>query len=284
MRRFAVNHSDMRQVRFESSAAGSYSVAEQYWFAALLVYTGAPLVMITNLAPPRGLGFGWDAAMALGIVAASGLALLPLLSARWWAPQFRSGGFLRLIQTVHRDLTYVALTLVAAHVLILLVLEPRVIEYLKLSATGPMLAGLVATLVGGLLVYTSLARERLRWTHRVWRAWHAAGSAFALGLIGWHLLGAGFYFRTRGTVVGLLWVLSVPTALTLYWRWRPLSARARAAPSSPVSRRSRAFPRHRRLVLAVALCWVAAALVYAWSRLEPNSLSDTSPCRVEPCL
>ena len=279
------DHTQMSRASLDSHIVRPYSAAEQYWFGALLIYTLAPLTLISVLAPPRGLGFWWDTAMALGVLAASGLALLPIISARWWAPQFRSGAFLRLIQVVHRDLTYAALALVIAHGIILILLEPRVIEYLKLSASGPMLAGTAALAIGIVLIYTSLARERFGWTHRAWRWFHAALSLVMLSLMAWHLLGAGYYFSIAASVAGLVWLLSVPTVLTLYLRRRPLTVRVQSPLYHAAQRRAaRPVPRHRRLVLAVMLCWVAAALLYSYSRLIPPPPRDESPCRIEPCL
>jgi uncharacterized integral membrane protein len=270
----------MSRAQSTASRLRSYSVIEQRWFGALLFYTTAPLMLISVLAPPRGLGFWWDAAMMLGLTAAVGLALLPLLSARWWVGHFRSSSFLRLVQSVHRNLTYGAMSLVVLHVLILIVLESRVIEYLKLSASWPMLAGLIAFAVGTALIYTSLDRIRLRWRHRHWRWLHAALSLLMLGMIGWHVIGAGFYFSRIATITSLVWLMSVPTVMTLVLRIVPMIGR------TPVSNQSRirTIPSPHRIVIAIMLCWIAASLLYAFHRIQPLPLSEQSPCQVEPCL
>ena len=161
----------------------AYSRLEQRWFATLLLYTAAPIVAVVVYRIPRGIDFWWDTLMAVGVMAGAGLALLPLLSARWWVRQHRETPFLRLIQAVHRHVSYVALALVAVHIAGLLVLEERVIEYLKLSASAPMLAGLVASVLFLGLILTSKFREQLAWTYRSWRYWHAVLSSLAVGLL-----------------------------------------------------------------------------------------------------
>ncbi|MGH8598329.1 MAG: ferric reductase-like transmembrane domain-containing protein, partial [Gammaproteobacteria bacterium] len=238
------------------SGQPQYSAFEQHWFAAVLIYTIAPLAMVASYAPPRGIDYWWDLAMALGAVAGVGLALLPLLSARWWVGQQRTTGFLRLVQTVHRELSYVALGCAVAHVAILLILEGRVVEYLKLSAESAMLAGLFGILLVVALVISSRYRENLRIGYRSWRTWHGVLSIAAIGLIGWHLLGAGYYFDPGTKGLGLIALLSAPTILILSFRWRPL----RAVNLGPVYTFHFARRRARRLVVAVGLVWIASAI------------------------
>lgn len=218
--------------------------------------------------------------MALGVCAASGLALLPLLSARWWAPQYRATGFLRLIQATHRALGYVALALILAHVGVLLVLEPRVLEYLKPGAVAPMLAGLAGTLLVAFLMMSSRYREVWRWHYRSWRSWHALVSGATLGLIGWHLLGAGYYYDAAGTLTALIWLLGLPTVMTLVLRHWPLRG------AMPVVRDLGAAERRRvqRLVCAVALTWFAAAVGFAWLAHLQVPGAESELCTFEPCL
>ncbi len=261
------------------SKAPQYSGFEQRWFATVLVYTVAPIALVLVHVRPRGVDFWWDFAMAIGGAAAAGLALLPLLSARWWAAQYPATGFLRLVQTVHRELAYVALGMVVAHAGLLLVLEGRVLEYLKLGAAAGMLAGLVASLLLIALIVSSRYRDLFRFSYRGWRRWHVVLSVAAVGLTGWHLLAAGYYFMPRGKWVGLVWLLSVPTALTVLLRHWRLSPQQRVAPSI-----SHEPGRARRVVFAISLVWIAAATGLAWWGTAQPPLEEQALCAVAPCL
>ncbi|MSR13679.1 MAG: hypothetical protein EXR86_03770 [Gammaproteobacteria bacterium] len=259
------------------ASTSTYSGFEQRWFAAVLLYTVAPIAVVL-VYPPRAVDFWWDFAMAIGATAAGGLALLPLISARWWAAQQPTTGFLRLVQTAHRELAYIALALVLIHAGILLVLEGRVVEYLKLGAEDEMLAGLVAAVLVITLVLSSRYREWLRFSYRGWRRWHVLLSLAALGLLGWHLIGAGYYFTVPSQTIGLVWLLGVPSMLTLLLRHWPTRPHHRIAPIT--------FPpwRARRLVCAVSLIWLASALWSAWLGSAQSPLEERALCAVDPCL
>lgn len=256
-----------------------YTCLEQRWFGALLIYTLTPIGFLLIQPRARAVEFWWDFAMALGVCAASGLALLPLQSARWWAPRYRATSFLRLVQATHRALAYIILTLILAHVGVLLVLEPRIVEYLKLGAVAPMLAGLAGTLLIAFLIMSSRYREAWRWHYRRWRRWHALMSSATLGLVGWHLLGAGYYYDTASTRAALIWMLGLPTLMTLVLRhWPQLGATAVSA-TGDVGRR-----RVSRLVCAVALTWLAASVGFAWSGYLQAPGQERMICAVDPCL
>ncbi len=256
-----------------------YTVHEQVWLAAVLVYTLAPVGTLLVYQRPRGVDIGWDFAMAVGIFAAGGLALLPLLSARWWAPHLRSAGFLRLVQDVHRYLAYGLVVWISVHVGLLCVLEPRTVGYLKPDAVPAMFAGLLGLLIVVFLILSSRYRTRLRWPYPSWRHWHALLSLATVVLAGWHVLGAGYYYRSSGALVAFLWLLAAPSLVTLRLRRWPLRAISpREAPE-----RLPARGRAARVVWAIMLIWLAAALGFAetghWSLSTEQTL-----CPVEPCL
>ncbi len=263
-----------------AAAVSTYTVLEQRWFAAVLFYTSVPVVILLVAGPPRAIDFWWDFAMALGILAASSLALLPLLSARWWAPQHRATGFLRLIQATHRSLAYLGTALVLAHVGLLILLEHRVIEYLKLGAVAPMMAGLLGTVLSVFLIVSSLYREAWRWSYQSWRYWHAGLSVMAIGCIGWHLLGAGYYYDNGGRRVALLWLLLVPTLTTWGLRRWPLRSAASAARDPTHLERRRV----QRLIGAIALTWLAVSLGFAWSGQFQTPAVERPLCAIDPCL
>ncbi len=261
-------------------AVSAYTPLEQRWFGAVLFYTLVPVAILLVAAPPRAIEFWWDFAMALGILAASGLALLPLLSARWWAPQHRATGFLRLIQATHRLLAYLGMGLVLAHVGLLILLEKRVLEYLKLGAVAPMLAGMLGTLLGVFLILSSLYREAWGWPYKSWRRWHAGLSMMAVGCIGWHLIGAGYYYDNGSRRAALLWLLLVPTLAAWGLRRWPLHGTTDPAREPGHAARRRV----QGLISAIALTWLAAALGFAWSGQFQPPLAERALCAIDPCL
>ena len=262
-----------------------YSRLEQRWFATILLYTAAPILAVALYRAPPGVDFWWDTLMALGVLAAGGLALLPLLSARWWAPQQRVTPFLRLIQAVHRHVSYVAVGLVALHVVGLVILEGRVVEYLKLAATAPMLAGLVSSVLFLLLILSSKFREELAWTYRSWRHWHAGLSMLALACMIWHVFGAGYYFPSASKLGSLVWLVVLPTVCSVILRRRPLrQVESTVQFTLAAGAHAAVEVRSRRLAVAIALTWLAASMLYARIHIPEPPQHTESPCVIEPCL
>ncbi len=246
------------------------------WLSAVVLYALAPFAVVL-VARARHQGIAWDFAMALGLAGAVGLALLPLLSARWWAPQFADSAFLRMVQRVHRDLAYVLSALVLIHVILLLYVEPRVIEYLKLGASAAMLAGLVALLFAVILLVSSPRGTHSRLTYRAWRQWHMLLSLAAVGLTLWHVLGAGYYHHSGGQRFAALWLMAIPTVFT-WW------LRRKAWSRQPSVATSRQRPTGKSIVIAVTLMWLAAASWFALSGSWESTLIEAPLCQTDPCL
>jgi Ferric reductase like transmembrane component len=246
------------------------------WLGAVTLYALAPFGVVL-LARARHQGLWWDFAMAIGLAAAVGLALLPLLSARWWAPQYPDSAFLRMVQRVHRDLAYVLTAFMLLHVGVLLLLEPRVIEYLKPGASPAMLVGLVAVLCSVALLMSSPRGTHSRLSYRAWRYWHMLLSFIVITLTLWHVLGAGFYHHSAGQRFAVLWLLVIPTVLT--W-WLRRKAWSRQHGSVAVPQRAP----HKQIVAAITLSWLAAACWFAMSGAYEPQLIEQPLCQIEPCL
>ncbi len=243
--------------------------------AAVLVYLLAPLVGL-RLGGTAAVDVWWDAVMGIGLAATGALALLPLLSARWWAAQTRDADRLRVVQGLHRQLSYLLLGLLLAHVLGLVLLEPRVIDYLLPTAPGYMLAGLFALLLVVALVLASSGRVRRRWPNPGWRRWHAAMSALAVALTGWHLWGSAYWVATPSALFVAGWLLGVPTLLSLAWHYRPPARLAADAPHPHSARRSVGT----RLVWSLCVLVVIAVAAFAW---RPAPEQTPAPPHPYPC-
>lgn len=248
--------------------------------AVVLLYLLAPLVAL-RLRGPAPIDLAWDACMGAGLAATGALALLPLLSARWWAAQTRDADRLRLVQVLHRQISYLLCALVFAHLLGLVLLESRVIDYLLPTAPAYMLAGLIALLLIVVLIATSLGRARLHWANPGWRRWHAALSAAAAGLTGWHLWGSAYWVATPVALGVAAWLLGLPTLLTLAWhRWPPTRLPVKAGTASG-----------GRSIVGSALAWTLFTLVliaiaaFAWHPpADPARAPHPFPCPQGRCL
>lgn len=213
-----------------------------------------PMAALLLLDAMPGVALRWDFANAAGLLAAILLLLLFYLNGRP-LPRPRYDG--RFFQALHRDLGYVATSLLALHVGVLLYDEPLLLNYLLPSAPGYMLAGLGAASLLVLHVLLGLlhVRRRLWRDHRQFRRWHYGSSLVILGLIAWHVLGAGFYTQAPWKVG--LWLL---LALTMsIWPRVP----RRAGEQSDERRRRNSVPLAARLSLAVALSGLLLAGLFA---------------------
>ena len=166
------------------------------FFVGLCACLAFPLLLILQLPPVPAVGVAWDLANMLGYVALACFALLFVYVGRPRAfPPF-SG---RFFANLHRDLGYIALLLVTAHVGILLVAEPLLLEHLKPAAPLYMLAGLVAALLLLVLVVSSTPH----WRRRIWpdyrrfRFLHAWLAVACLVLGCWHIVGSQFYLNSN---------------------------------------------------------------------------------------
>lgn len=150
------------------------------------------LLLLENAMP--GINPAWDFANAAGLFSGLLLALLFLYSGRPLSQPYYDGKF---FMTLHRDLGYAATLLLALHIGVLLVSEPLVIDYFKLSAALPMLSGTLTTLLLVILVPASLpgVRQKLWRNHQRFKRWHYGLGALMLTLTAVHVIGVGFYTR-----------------------------------------------------------------------------------------
>ncbi|MDR9500670.1 MAG: ferric reductase-like transmembrane domain-containing protein [Desulfurivibrionaceae bacterium] len=161
------------------------------------------LVLLSGNMPP-GYGYLWDFSLALGYGAASMMAIMFFLTARFKRPALPFG--VDVIYYFHKYIALLLFVIVAAHPAILLATEPVVREMLKPAQINRyMVAGVVSFLLLTLIVVSSLWRKQLNIPYDTWRLIHAllAIAAFILALI--HIEGAGYYINTPAK--RLIWPL-----------------------------------------------------------------------------
>lgn len=174
-----------------------------FWIAAYLLLTAFPLLVLLVGKMPRGGGFAWDFAMAVGF---GGLAIMGLQSALTARFRRATAPFgVDIIYYFHRWVAVGGFGLILAHYVILRTrysaaigpLDPR-------EAPWPMTAGRIALLLFAVLIVTSLWRKTLRLEYDRWRVGHAVMAVAAVVLAVVHIQGVGHY--THAPWKGIVWV------------------------------------------------------------------------------
>lgn len=173
----------------------SYLAKGFFWVGVYLLLILAPLAILLLEPVPAGNGFWWDASLALGFAGTTMMGILFVQTARFHRASAPFG--IDIIYYFHRQIALVALVFVLAHPLILLLLDPQLLQLFRPGVAPAHLWGaVVATLVLIVLMVTSLWRKQLKLDYDLWRIIHAVLAVLALGLAIWHVLSVGHYVDT----------------------------------------------------------------------------------------
>ena len=198
-----MNKADEQPVALEKSASGGGGV---YALRFCLLFASCVLVPLFLLCLPPAfpvVSLVWDWANGLGYLCLGLSALLFIYTGKpAHFPPF-SG---RFFANLHRDLGYLCLITAVAHILLLLAIEPLLLEHLKLTAPLYMLCGLVAAVLLFLLVLSSLTPvRRYLWQHYYrFRHHHAVISTAFVVLLLVHVVGSGYYLNAAWKVATLV--------------------------------------------------------------------------------
>lgn len=177
--------------------------------AAYFAMVAFPLVILLGGVLPKGGGFWWDFAMALGFGGLGMLGLQSVLTARFRRATASFGA--DILYYFHRWAAIGGVALVFAHYIVLRVRYGDVLGAVNpLTAPWPMTAGRMALLLFGLLIVTSLWRAELGLEYDRWRLAHAVMAVMAMLLAMAHIWGVGHY--TASVARGLPWAL-----FSLFW-------------------------------------------------------------------
>jgi len=196
----------------------------------------------------------WEIAQALGLCAVAGSLILCVLAVR---PRAGAAGAFPV--RVHELLGWSVLAAAVLHVVLLLGVDHRVVEHLKLTAPRYEYAGVLALFM--LLFLTVPTAAAVRWRlwprHRDFHAAHVGAACLLVVTLAVHVLATGRYVHGRAHEVVYILVSGI-VLLAL------LRARGKRQPAQP----SRllgglVFGRHSRLLLAIALGSLVALLALA---------------------
>lgn len=203
---------------------------------------------------PLAAGFttlGWEISEILGFAAA--LACLALCGCPVRPRESVPPVLLSLSR--HELLGWIAVGAAALHVLVAVVTDHTVIEYLKPSTPLYQWAGIAALLVMLVLTLSSLAglRRRLWRSHRNFQATHIALGCVALALLAAHVITTDRYTRGYGRRM-LFLAVAIGGIVMLLRRRRG----TRTAAHEAVAVRSFAFGRHSTFVVSAIVATVLA--------------------------
>ena len=188
---------------FRPSATSAHWPRAAAWVSAYLVLAAFPVLVLLLGDLPKGGGFWWDFAMALGF---GGLAIMGLQSALTARFRRATAPFgVDIIYYFHRLVAVAGFGLIAAHYFILPARHGAALGPLNpLEAPWPMTAGRIAFLFFAVLIVSSLWRKQLRLEYDRWRWTHAAMAVAAVVLAIAHIQGLGH--QTRASWKEAVWV------------------------------------------------------------------------------
>ena len=210
----------------------------------------SPVALVYLWPVPAGITLAWDWANSFGYLSlAICMSLFVYRGRALDFPAFSS----RFFANLHRELGYLSLCLLFAHIGMLLLTEPLLLEHLKPTAPLHMLAGVFAFILILLLVTSSVpaARRQLWPDYHVFRHVHAVLAVSIVALTIFHVLGSSFYLNSRWKI-GLASTVSFGILiyyLVSYYRKSPVAA-TRISGSSQYSR----YVSYGCTTLAVLVC------------------------------
>lgn len=210
------------------------------------------------------IGIGWEIAQVLGLAAVAGCLLLLLVTVRRRASSARAPV---LPLRRHELIGWCVLIATLLHVLLLLLVDRRVIEHVKLTTPIYEWAGIAALLLLIVLIPLSTSRWRASlWkNHRRFQVVHVGLACALILALAVHVVTTSHFIHGRIRVAGFL-ALSVAALLGLL-RVRPPPL-PQAASGRPATRL--VFGRHSRKIalLVVAASAATAGLLSARAAVE----------------
>lgn len=204
---------EARSAEIPTTEPGRYPRGAWLAVAAAAIVGPFLLVILTRPTPPRP--FVFELGSALGIAALSLLALQLVLPARLHLLA-RLGADVAV--RLHRHLADVLITVIAAHVAVVMVADPSRLALLSFFGAPWRAQAAVGSVVAILvLAATSILRRRLRLPYAAWRGLHVVLAGVALVFAVVHTVGVGRYLAGGPALVGLagLTVAGIGAALAL---------------------------------------------------------------------
>ncbi len=189
----------------------SQKTVRRLWACVYLALVLAPFALVAVAPRPAGRTFWVELGAALGFAALAVLVLQVVLPSR--ARPFTAPFGIDLLLRFHRYVGMASILLVLAHLVVLLIDDPR-----KLALLNPLIApwraraGVSALLCLFLLGATSMWRKWFRLEYESWRAVHIVLGAGLIGFSFAHMVGVNHYLS-----MGAIWVASIALLALAGW-------------------------------------------------------------------
>lgn len=180
------------------------------WIGAYLAVVLGPVALLLVGETPPGRGYWWDFAVAIGFAATTMLGVQFALTARFRRATSPFG--IDWVYYLHRYLAILATALVLGHVVVLVVVEPALLDLLRPSMGMTYLTSGAASVVALLLlVGLSLGRKRLHLAYERWRWTHGLLALLVLAFAITHIWQAQYYVavpwkRTMWVAIVAAWI------------------------------------------------------------------------------
>jgi hypothetical protein len=258
------------------------------WCVCFVLTVMIPLVFLFIVPQVPQNGLWWDMLMGAGMLAMGFMIAVPLISPRVWLHFGGDPRALRFVLNIHNDVSYAVLLLTLVHIVGLVIVDPIVIEYLKLSASWSMLAATGSAILLLMLALSSLYRTQLKLRYRSWRIWHVALSVAAMFLMAFHVVDAGFYANSTMKKAIFIVLAAGPSLMSLgAGGWHEMARTVARGGGGRSGRAVLRLPTSRRfslrLVTLLAIFCLLNVFVFAIPQPGSRAEEQAHPCPESIC-
>jgi predicted ferric reductase len=180
-----------------------------FWILVYIILTLAPVFILIVGERPPGREIWRDFSVALGYCGLTMWMLQFVLTARFKTIKAPYGS--DIVYYFHKQISLVSYYLVLAHVLILLLFSPRLINLFNIITAPWRARAAVTSLVAiTLLIIFSVYRKKLKIEYTKWRIWHGILAIMAVSLAFAHVYLVGYYLNT-------LWKRELWIVYSVFW-------------------------------------------------------------------
>jgi predicted ferric reductase len=166
-----------------------------FWILVYILITLAPVLILLAGDPPPGREFWRDFSVALGYCGLTMWMLQFVLTARFKVIKAPYGS--DIVYFFHKQISLVAYGLVLAHIILLFLFSPRLINLLNIfTAPWRARAGVISMVAITALILTSIYRKKWKIEYNRWRIWHGILAIAAVSLGFAHVYLVGYYLNT----------------------------------------------------------------------------------------
>ena len=188
----------------------SYVIQGIFWILVYILLISAPILILFTGELPPGRELWRELSVSLGFVGLAMMSLQFVLTARFKTIKAPYGA--DIVYHFHRQISFVALSLILLHPLLLFIFSPGTLALLNIfTAPWRAKAGVSAVVLLIVLIAASVWRKQWKIEYTRWRIWHGTLAIAAVALATAHIILARYYLntpmqRTLWIAYGAFWV------------------------------------------------------------------------------